>query len=103
MGVTEESHRIGWGLAALALLFLCAAFVPHQALADGNRSLLSGEVRIHVLPFSYNDAIIIECDGHFGVVDSGRMMTIPTGQTLAILHVTAQLSVVVTKTRSLPI
>lgn len=79
MGVTEESHRIGWGLAALALLFLCAAFVPHQALADGNRSLLSGEVRIHVLPFSYNDAIIIECDGHFGVVDSGEDDDYPDG------------------------
>ena len=79
MGVTEESHRIGWGLAALALIFLCAAFVPHQALADGNRSLLSGEVRIHVLPFSYNDAIIIECDGHFGVVDSGEDDDYPDG------------------------
>lgn len=48
-------------------------------MAEGGRSLLPDEVRIHVLPFSYNDAIIIECDGHFGVVDSGEDDDYPDG------------------------
>lgn len=30
----------------------------------------SGSARIYILPFEYMDAILIESDGHFGMVDS---------------------------------
>ena len=70
---------MGRALAAFVLLLLFAIIVPQQAMADGFRPLLSSEVRIHVLPFSYNDAIVIECNGHFGVVDSGEDNDYPDG------------------------
>ena len=79
MDVSLKSHDMGRALAAFVLLLLFAIIVPQQAMADGFRPLLSSEVRIHVLPFSYNDAIVIECNGHFGVVDSGEDNDYPDG------------------------
>ena len=38
-----------------------------------------GEVRIHVMPYNNTDAIIVECDGKFGVVDSGEDSLSPDG------------------------
>lgn len=79
LSVSVKFHSACCALVVFILLFALTAFVPHHAMAEGGRSLLPDEVRIHVLPFSYNDAIIIECDGHFGVVDSGEDDDYPDG------------------------
>lgn len=39
----------------------------------------AGLVRIYVMPFADGDAIIVECDNHFGVVDSGEDSSYPDG------------------------
>ena len=70
-----RSVRLG-GFAGLAALLLAAAALlgaPTSAWADDT-------VRIHVLPFSYNDAIIVECDGKFGMIDAGEDSDYPTGE-----------------------
>lgn len=36
-------------------------------------------VRVHVMPFSFSDAIIVECDGKFGMIDAGEDSDYPTG------------------------
>lgn len=49
-------------------------FCPNVALAQSGEA--SGSARIYILPFEYMDAILIESDGHFGMVDSdGTMAT----------------------------
>lgn len=40
----------------------------------------AGSVKIHVLPFNYMDAIVLECDGHFGMVDAGEDDDYPSGE-----------------------
>lgn len=61
-------------LAVLGICFavLSAIVAPAQAFADG-------AVRVHVLPFSYTDAIVVECDGHFGMIDAGEDSDFPSG------------------------
>lgn len=64
------------GFAGLAALLLAAAALlgaPASAWADDT-------VRIHVLPFSYNDAVVVECDGKFGMIDAGEDSDYPTGE-----------------------
>ncbi len=56
-------------------LFMGFAFLarPRTALAE------EGVTRIHVLPLDYQDAIVIESDGQFGMVDSGESEDYPDG------------------------
>ena len=63
---------------AVFMSLLLVLFVPAVAHAE-NEQTGSGTVRIHVLPFDHMDAIIVECDGHFGVVDSGEDSLSPDG------------------------
>ena len=79
LSASVKMRSISCILITVALLFSAAVLAPHPATADGIRSLQAGEVRIHILPFNYNDAIIIECDSHFGVVDSGEDNASPDG------------------------
>lgn len=61
-------------LCAGALMCVSALFCPNVALAQPAEA--SGSARIYILPFEYMDAILIESDGHFGMVDSdGAMAT----------------------------
>lgn len=50
------------------------SFCPNAALAQSGEA--SGSARIYILPFEYMDAILIESDGRFGMVNSdGEMAT----------------------------
>ena len=61
-------------LCAGALMCVSALFCSNVALAQPAEA--SGSARIYILPFEYMDAILIESDGHFGMVDSdGTMAT----------------------------
>ncbi|WP_418617544.1 hypothetical protein [Slackia isoflavoniconvertens] len=62
-------------LRAGALMCASAFFCPNVALAQPAEA--SGSARIYILPFEYMDAILIESDGHFGMVDSDG--TVATG------------------------
>ena len=64
-----------FGLMLGATLFAVLAFLasPRTVLAE------EGVTRIHILPFDYQDAIIIESDGQFGMVDSGESGDYPDG------------------------
>ena len=61
-------------LLVVAILF--ALTTPQFAHADENET---GGARIHVLAISDMDAIIVESDGHFGMVDSGEDSDFPDG------------------------
>lgn len=65
-------------LVAILVAALMVCF-PQNAVAAELPALASGNVRIHVLPFDDMDAIVVECDGHFGVVDSGEDSLSPDG------------------------
>lgn len=68
------------GLLGAMLGILLCAFVTvllGSSLAYGAPK--DGEVRIHVMPYNNTDAIIVECDGKFGVVDSGEDSLSPDG------------------------
>ena len=39
----------------------------------------SGSARIYILPFEYMDAILVESDGRFGMIDSGESGDSPDG------------------------
>ncbi len=64
-------------LCAGALMWASALFCPNVALAQPAEA--SDSVRIYILPFEYMDAILIESDGHFGMVDSGESSDSPDG------------------------
>ena len=64
-------------LCAGALMWVSALFCPNVALAQPAEA--SGSARIYILPFEYMDAILIESDGHFGMVDSGESSDSPDG------------------------
>ena len=72
-------------LCAGALMWASALFCPNAALAQPAEA--SDSARIYILPFEYMDAILIESDGHFGMVDSGAIRqtapirAIPFGRT----------------------
>ena len=54
------------------------AAVTALALAP-TRALASGSVTIRVFALNEMDAILVESDGHFGIVDSGEDSTYPNG------------------------
>ena len=64
-------------LCAGVLMCASALFCPNVALAQSGEA--SGSARIYILPFEYMDAILIESDGHFGMVDSGEDSDSPDG------------------------
>lgn len=64
-------------LCAGVLMCASALFCPNAALAQSGEA--SGSARIYILPFEYMDAILIESDGHFGMVDSGESSDSPDG------------------------
>lgn len=66
-------------LCAGALMCVSALFCPNAALAQPQPAEASGGARIYILPFEYMDAILIESDGHFGMVDSGESSDSPDG------------------------
>lgn len=55
------------------VVLIGALALPAKALAS------PFEAKIHVLPFNYTDAIVVECNGHFGIVDSGEDNSYPDG------------------------
>lgn len=62
-----------------AILYVVYAVVfPTSALAVSSTEEAE-EAHIFILPFNYMDAILIESDGHFGMVDSGESSDSPDG------------------------
>lgn len=55
------------------VVLIGALALPAKALAS------PFEAKIHVLPFNYTDAIVVECNGRFGIVDSGEDNSYPDG------------------------
>lgn len=64
-------------LCAGALMCASALFSPEYRF--GAAAEASGSARIYILPFEYMDAILVESDGHFGMVDSGESSDSPDG------------------------
>ncbi len=77
---------------SLILAFIISLFVTSPAAAnqadtsnDGSASpsthaqINTSSVRIHVLPFLWMDAIVLESNGHFAMVDSGEDNDFPSG------------------------
>ena len=62
---------LSWQLAFLAFTAPQAAF--------GTQAPAQGITRIHILPFAYTDAIVLESNGRFGIVDSGEDSDYPDG------------------------
>ena len=70
----DKKMLVGRVVALVAALLLTCAVFPRVARAD------EGSVRIHVLNFYEDeDAILIESDGRFGMVDSGEDDDYPKG------------------------
>lgn len=69
--VSLPSVMLGMLVCVFAMVLLGAS-LAYGAPKDG-------EVRIHVMPCNNTDAIIVECDGMFGVVDSGEDSLSPDG------------------------
>ena len=71
--------RFKWNrIALIALVFAGIGLCAPSALAYGSPAAGS-PVKIHVLAFDDADAILVECDGRFGMVDSGEDSDSPTG------------------------
>lgn len=77
--VRANINRFMAAIFAFALVFAFSIVPLQQAKASECVAPQSGDVRIHIMPFRYSDAIIIECDGHFGIVDSGEDSNSPDG------------------------
>lgn len=60
-------------LLVFSVVLIGALMLPAKALAS------PFEAKIHVLPFNYTEAIVVECNGHFGIVDSGEDNSYPDG------------------------
>lgn len=60
-------------LLVFSVVLIGALALPAKALAS------PFEAKIHVLPFNYTEAIVVECNGHFGIVDSGEDNSYPDG------------------------
>lgn len=69
--LTKSMMLMAVYIAVAAICFLSLA--PREAMAA------QGSASIHVLPFNYSDAILVESDGHFGMVDSGEDSSYPDG------------------------
>ena len=74
----QKKSNLFTSFVAVLMALLLVLFVPATAHAE-NGQTESSTVRIHVLPFDHMDAIIVECDGHFGVVDSAEDSEAPGG------------------------
>lgn len=74
----QKKSNLFTSFVAVLMALLLVLFVPATAHAE-NEQTESSTVRIHVLPFDHMDAIIVECDGHFGVVDSAEDSEAPDG------------------------
>ena len=74
----QKKSNLFTTFVAVLMTLLLVLFVPATAHAENEQSE-SSTVRIHVLPFDHMDAIIVECDGHFGVVDSAEDSEAPDG------------------------
>ena len=68
----RKSRSLGGWFFAAAILVLVSIVLPATAYADSG-------VRIHIMPYNNMDAILVECDGHFGMVDSGEDSSYPDG------------------------
>lgn len=64
-------------ITLFGLLCVSALFCPNVALAEPVETNSNSDV--YILPFEYMDAILIESDGHFGMVDSGESSDSPDG------------------------
>ena len=74
----QKKSNLFTTFVAVLMALLLVLFVPATAHAE-NGQTESSTVRIHVLPFDHTDAIIVECDGHFGMVDSAEDSDEPDG------------------------
>ena len=63
----QKKSNLFTTFVAVLMALLLVLFVPATAHAENGQNGKSSTVRIHVLPFDHMDAIIVECDGHFGV------------------------------------
>ena len=79
MGRKATRSRTCLAFALSFFAFMLAMSFPFSAHATELPALTSGQVRIHVLPFNDMDAIVVECDGHFGMVDSAEDSLSPDG------------------------
>ena len=90
-------HRSGTSLGSKSYVFLCCVFVTAVVLTLGltvrpcayatePNSPHGCEVRIHIMPYYNMDAILVECDGHFGMIDSGEDSLYPNGRDGYILR-----------------
>lgn len=75
VSISKRTMSLFGLLCAGALMWASALFCPNVALAQPAEA--SGGARIYILPFEYMDAILIESDGYFGMVDSDG--TVATG------------------------
>lgn len=67
-------------LAFAALLGLSLCLTPAVAQAEPAASVpASSTARVHVLSFGFTDAILLESDGRFGLVDAGEDNDYPSG------------------------
>lgn len=67
---------------ATAVVLMFALTVCPCAYASEPNSSHDREVRIHIMPYYNMDAILVECDGHFGMIDSGEDSLYPNGGTV---------------------
>lgn len=63
----------------LMAVYIAVATICFLSLAPREAMAAQGSASIHVLPFNYSDAILVESDGHFGMVDSGEDSSYPDG------------------------
>ena len=70
-------------MLAIVLAVACAAPAlasPPTAYADQSQTeAASADTHIHILPFAGTDAIVLESNGRFGIVDSGEDSDYPDG------------------------
>lgn len=70
-------------MLAIVLAVACAAPAlasPPTAYADQSQTeAASAGTHIHILPFAGTDAIVLESNGRFGIVDSGEDSDYPDG------------------------
>ncbi len=72
---------------SLIIALVGALFTIQPAFADevvsapdpAPQAATNGSVRIHVLPFVWMDAIVLESNGHFAMIDSGEDNDFPSG------------------------
>lgn len=66
-------------LTAILGLCLCLAMPARAWAAPASATAASSTARIHVLSFGFTDAILLESDGRFGLVDAGEDDDYPSG------------------------